>query len=105
MSAPSSPPVADVLGGLTHTVVFEFSLRELISDRDSRAENVRFLENLNDWVWQQNHSHSFPEMYAGEKAVKIEVSDSGYLTDADESHKTGVYASLMKFTYKERKNI
>lgn len=105
MSAPSSPPTPDVLGNLRYVIVFEFGIRELISDRKVRQENVRFLENLNSWIWEQNQNKNFPEMYDDEIPLGLEVSDSGYLIDTDESRQTGIYVSQLTFTYKKRRNI
>lgn len=105
MTAPSSPPVPDILGNLKYTVVFEFGIRELISDNKVTRENVRFLEQINNWIWEQDRAGNYPEMYDNETPLGIIVSDSGYLIDTDNSRTTGVYMSQLKFTYKKRRSF
>ena len=104
MSVPQSQPIPDVLGNLKITMSCEFGLREIVSDDKSRANNIRFLENFNHWIWENNYNGVYPDLPDGCTGLKIEVADSGYLMDTDAGRQTGVYISLLKFTYRKAKN-
>lgn len=102
-STPYKTVRTDVIGNETITATFQFSLRALVTDEASRAENSRFLDGFAEWLREQNDSRNFPVMLANEEAKAIIVSDFGILEEADESRTTGIYVAEIKFTYKRRK--
>lgn len=106
MTLPQSQPIPDVLGNLKITQNFEFGLREIIIDDKSRMKNIRFLEKFNDWIFSKNKKGIYPALPDGCKAIDISIADSGYLIEPDEQRQTGLYVSLLKFTYRKgRKHV
>lgn len=67
-------------------------------DIGQNIDNMAFYESFSGWVLQQNNTHSLPSLGGGRKAVKIEVTSSGYPFQVDESG-TARYQIQLRLEY------
>lgn len=99
MPVSESKSIPDPLGRRRITIAFDFIRKEFISDRKSKFDNIRFSELFQAWVYYQNVLKDFPVIESGGTGIKLIISASVYMTNADEAQKTGLYVTPMKFVY------
>lgn len=68
----------------------------------TQIENSDFLEDLEDWLEEQNDNKDFPELKKGKTVTKIYVSSSGYLYGFEPSLRLAVYQIQIVMEYEKR---
>lgn len=68
-----------------------------------RIANLNFLDNVADWIFQQNEDENFPAFGDKIEVEKCIVTNYAYLLNNDEQAQSGVYQIQIKFLYKEEK--
>lgn len=96
---PAEPIVKTYTDGSTiRQFLFVFGSKEAYSaDVLQNIENNGFFEKLQEWFEEQNRINSFPKLGTGKKAIKVEVTSTGYLFD--ESEDRARYQCQCKLSY------
>lgn len=77
---------------------FIFASREYYNNESNQnLDNLKFYENLSDWILSNNRKGILPTLPSGKIAEEIEVLTAGYLFD--ENQKTARYQIQCRLTY------
>ncbi len=93
--------VVDIIGNVTFENNYVFYAKEAAADEIDRRENYDFLEDLSDWLEEQNDEGNLPELPGRYEAENLEVSNI-LLFDIDEDG-TGLYQVQLKLTMIKKK--
>lgn len=93
--------VTDIIGNVTFENNYVFYAKEAAADEIDRRENYDFLEDLSDWLGEQNDVGNLPVLPGRYEAESLEVSNI-LLFDIDEDG-TGLYQVQLKLTMIKKK--
>ncbi|ADY54711.1 hypothetical protein Sgly_0345 [Syntrophobotulus glycolicus DSM 8271] len=93
--------VTDIVGNKTFENNYVFYAKEAVADEIDRQENYDFLEDLSDWLDEQNDAGNLPELPGQYEAESLEVSNV-LLFDIDEDG-TGLYQVQIKLILTKKK--
>lgn len=103
--APTGNNVIEVYinGSEVHQYNAVFYISGCTIDDIVRLENQEFVENVSDWIYQQNINGNLPKLSDKYRAIEIS-SDNGMLFELSENGRSGLYQLQIHLEY-ERTNI
>lgn len=92
----------DVTGIRYMQISFNLMSRVYTATDLDRIENLHFLDDLAEWIYEQNEANNLPELpKENQVATSIEVTNNGYLYSNNPDIQNGIYQMQLKLYYKE----
>ena len=94
----------DIIGNKYMQFSFTLTSRVYTATDLDRIANLHFLDNLADWIYEQNEANNLPILpKENQIATDIIVTSNAYLYSNDAERQNGVYQMQLKLYYKELK--
>lgn len=93
-----------VCGDKTKELQFSLQARAETDGGKEYIDNQVFLENVINWIDEQNEQENFPEMVdpTVQTPIEIRAVNNGYLSERNESGQDAVYAIECVFEYEQK---
>lgn len=92
----------DVVGNRFMQFSFTLTSRVYTSTDLNRIENLHFLDNFAEWIYEQNENKNLPILpKENQIATDLIVTSNGYLYSNDAERNTGIYQMQFKLYYTE----
>ncbi len=102
---PATPVVKNFVDGSRECqFLFVFASRSFYATDTNRQniDNLHLLENIREWLEENNRNNQFPDLGENRQVESIEVTTGGYLFGINDSGRHARYQIQCKLTYLER---